>query len=163
MTDPLDLPDRLEAALAARFTKLGSRYSEMRRREQGPDAWPLVTHPVGPHQVAEVLRELLAATPPAPADRDLRDRIADVVVPLLLDHMPKSIATARGQEVADVVLAVLPAPAGRAAELREAADIAYRIARRLDEQHYDERAQGAWDVENTLRAEIRRSADEAQQ
>jgi hypothetical protein len=53
--------------------------------------------------------------------------------------------------------------ADRAAVLREAADIAYRIARRLNDQHHDERAHGAWDVENTLRAELRRLADETQQ
>ena len=51
-------------------------------------------------------------------------------------------------------------PADRAAVLRWAADRAYQIARRLDEQEHDERAQGAWDVENTLRAELRRMADE---
>jgi hypothetical protein len=57
-----------------------------------------------------------------------------------------------------------PAPAAeRAAVLLEAADCAYRIARRLDDQHHDQRAQGAWDVENVLRAELRRMAGEAQQ
>jgi hypothetical protein len=57
-----------------------------------------------------------------------------------------------------------PAPATeRSAVLLEAADCAYRIARRLDDQHHDQRAQGAWDVENVLRAELRRMAGEAQQ
>jgi hypothetical protein len=57
-----------------------------------------------------------------------------------------------------------PAPAAeRAAVLLEAADCAYRIARRLDDQHHDQRAQGAWDVENVLRAELRGLAGEAQQ
>jgi hypothetical protein len=55
-----DLPDRLAAALTARFTELGNPHSQMRRHEQGPDGWP-ASHPVGPRQVAEVLRELLAA------------------------------------------------------------------------------------------------------
>jgi hypothetical protein len=54
------MPDRLEAVLTERFTELGNPYSEMRRHEQGPDGWP-ASHPVGPHHVAEVLRELLAA------------------------------------------------------------------------------------------------------
>ncbi|MFJ6066546.1 hypothetical protein ACIQHU_26320 [Streptomyces tendae] len=54
-----DLPARLEAALTERYTELGNPFSEMRRREQGPDGWP-ASHPVGPHHVAEVLRELLA-------------------------------------------------------------------------------------------------------
>ncbi|MEV7140732.1 hypothetical protein [Streptomyces tauricus] len=62
---------------------------------------------------------------------------------------------------------VLPAPvdpaAIRATALRWAADQAYRRARRLDEQEHDERAQGAWDVENTIRAGLRRMADETQQ
>jgi len=61
------------------------------------------------------------------------------------------------------VSALLPATVDRAAVLREAADSAYRIARRLDDQQHDERAQGAWDVENALRAELRRMADETQQ
>jgi hypothetical protein len=55
-----DLPARLEAVLTERFTELGNPFSEMRRHEEGPDGWP-ASHPVGPHQVAEVLRELLAA------------------------------------------------------------------------------------------------------
>ncbi|MER6183072.1 hypothetical protein [Streptomyces sp. NPDC001652] len=54
------LPDRLEAALTERFTSQGNPFSEMRRHEQGPDGWP-ASHPVGPAEVAEVLRELLDA------------------------------------------------------------------------------------------------------
>jgi hypothetical protein len=56
------LPARLEAVLTERFTELGNPFSGMRRHEQGPDGWP-ASHPVGPHQVAEVLRELLTAAP----------------------------------------------------------------------------------------------------
>lgn len=56
------LPARLEAALTERYTELGNPFSEMRRHEQGPDGWP-ASHPVGPHEVAEVLRELLTAEP----------------------------------------------------------------------------------------------------
>lgn len=59
-----ELPDRLEAALTERFTALGNPFSEMRRHEQGPDGWP-ASRPVGPHHVAEVLRELMAEHQPA--------------------------------------------------------------------------------------------------
>lgn len=48
--------------------------------------------------------------------------------------------------------------ADRAAILCDAADIAYRRARRLDDQQQDQRAQGAWDVENELRSEARMAA-----
>jgi hypothetical protein len=57
-----DLPDRLAVVLTARFTELGNPHSRMVVHEQGPDGWP-ATHPVGPHGVAEVLRELLAEQP----------------------------------------------------------------------------------------------------
>lgn len=59
-----DLPARLEAALTERFTELGNPFSAMRRQEQGPDGWP-ASHPLGPHHVAEVLRELLDGGPSA--------------------------------------------------------------------------------------------------
>lgn len=63
-------------------------------------------------------------TPEPAADRAaLRDRIAAAVQPLLMDTLPKPIAAARADEVADAVLSVLPAPADRAAVLREAADV----------------------------------------
>ncbi|MFB7461257.1 hypothetical protein [Streptomyces sp. NPDC056188] len=58
-TVAVDLPARLEASLTERYTELGNPFSEMRRREQGPDGWP-ASHPVGPHHVAQTLRELLA-------------------------------------------------------------------------------------------------------
>lgn len=62
------LPDRLEAVLTQRFTELGNPYSRMRIASQGPDGWP-ASKEVGPHDVAEVLRELLAvAENPGPAD-----------------------------------------------------------------------------------------------
>ncbi|MEH0657703.1 hypothetical protein QA860_08150 [Streptomyces stelliscabiei] len=60
--DAEELAARLEAALTERFTALGNPFSEMRRQEQGPDGWP-ASRPVGPHQVAEVLRELLTTAP----------------------------------------------------------------------------------------------------
>ncbi|MDX3714393.1 hypothetical protein PV733_36810 [Streptomyces europaeiscabiei] len=55
------------------------------------------------------------AAPPTTEQTALRDRIAEAVIPLLLDTLPKVIARARGYEVADAVLAVLAAPADRAA------------------------------------------------
>lgn len=78
---PGDLPGRLEAALTARFTESGNPFSRMRIAFQGPDGWP-ASKDVGPHDVALVLRELLAAAPPAApsvsaVDQTTRDRIAD--------------------------------------------------------------------------------------
>jgi hypothetical protein len=55
------LPDRLEAALTERFTELGNPFSRMSISFQGPDGWP-ASKEVGPRDVAEVLRELLAVT-----------------------------------------------------------------------------------------------------
>lgn len=87
-----DLAARLEAVLTERFTELGNPFAEMRRHEKGPDGWP-ASHPVGPHQVAEVLRELLAAAPAAapsaPADRAaiLREA-AERVTGYAADHFP---------------------------------------------------------------------------
>jgi hypothetical protein len=46
----------------------------------------------------------------------------------------------------------------RGAILCDAADMAYRRARQLDAQQHDERAQGAWDVENSLRSAARIAA-----
>ncbi|MBZ6290354.1 hypothetical protein KVH30_02050 [Streptomyces olivaceus] len=63
-----DLPARLEAALTERYTELGNPFSRMRRQEQGPDGWP-AERPVGPHHVAETLRELLATDQPAAGAR----------------------------------------------------------------------------------------------
>lgn len=105
-----------------------------------------------------------ASVPSVPADTDLRERMARALAEVTVGH--KAFVTVDVQAEyprADAALAVLPAFADRAAVLREAADVAYRIARRLNDQHHDERAQGAWDVENTLRAELRRMADGAQQ
>ncbi|MFJ8345082.1 ParB N-terminal domain-containing protein [Streptomyces sp. NPDC094153] len=68
-----DLPARLEATLTERYTELGNPFSRMRRQEQGPDGWP-AERPVGPHHVAEVLRELLADE--QPTDEAQQDRKA---------------------------------------------------------------------------------------
>ncbi|MDX3839856.1 hypothetical protein [Streptomyces europaeiscabiei] len=65
------LPEALEAVLTKRFTELGNPFSRMSRHEQGPDGWP-ASHPVGPHHVAEVLRELLAAGRSADGRPELR-------------------------------------------------------------------------------------------
>ncbi len=70
-------------------------------------------------------REVIALAQPAvsvpAADRAaLSARIAAAVQPLLMDALPKPIAAVRADEVADAVLAVLPASADRAAVLREA-------------------------------------------
>ncbi|MFD5709518.1 hypothetical protein ACFWHW_03835 [Streptomyces pharetrae] len=54
-----DLPARLEAVLTERYTELGNPFSRMHRQEKGPDGWP-AERPVGPHHVAEALRELMA-------------------------------------------------------------------------------------------------------
>lgn len=75
------------------------------RAFEGPDAAQAYMQRTGGEEVV-------------PVDDDLRDRIAEAVVPLLLDRLPKVIARSRGYEVADVVLAILPAPADRAAEER---------------------------------------------
>lgn len=76
-----ELAARLEAVLTERFTELGNPFSEMRRQEKGPDGWP-ASHPVGPHHVAEVLRELLAAAPASPSAPAEWSAAADVVAEL---------------------------------------------------------------------------------
>ncbi|MEU0818892.1 hypothetical protein [Streptomyces mirabilis] len=53
------LPARLEAVLTERFTELGNPFSRMAIAFKGPDGWP-ASREVGPHDVAEVLRELMA-------------------------------------------------------------------------------------------------------
>ncbi|WP_405883586.1 hypothetical protein OG747_36405 [Streptomyces sp. NBC_01384] len=151
-----DLAARLEAVLTERFTELGNPFSEMRRHEEGPDGWP-ASHPVGPRHVAEVLRELLAApapaAPSAPADRaELRDRIAEALARLdaekwrteipAKDHPFWQMYLAQ----ADAVLAVLPEPADRAAEvanLRTMYDAA--TARENDLINERDELRTAWD------------------
>lgn len=104
---------------------------------------------------------------PAPATAGLRQQIAAALYERERPPRDPSWADAYAADrevfeaMAGAVLAVLPKPADRAAILADAADCAYRIARRLDDQHHDQRAQGAWDVENVLRAEVRRLAAEA--
>ena len=61
-----------------------------------------------------------AVSVPAADRAALSARIAAAVQPLLMDTLPKPIAAVRADEVADAVLAVLPASADRAAVLREA-------------------------------------------
>ncbi|MER5875512.1 hypothetical protein ABT119_06225 [Streptomyces sp. NPDC001910] len=130
-----DLPARLEAALTERFTELGNPFSAMRRQEKGPDGWP-ASRPVGPHHVAEVLRELLpAVSVPAPAPTDRAAEVAKHVTRAIFALKAPSPDGSKhyqsgwddGLEAAmdaarDAVLAVLPAPNDRAVILREAAD-----------------------------------------
>jgi hypothetical protein len=124
----VDLPARLEAVLAERFTEPVSPFSEMRVREEGPDGWP-ASYSVGPSRVAEVLRELLGAAPassavPAPAtDRAaLRERIAEILTPFFANFSDDDTARVNAGEAATALAAVLPAPADRAAALTEVAD-----------------------------------------
>lgn len=118
---------------------------------------PIVSTPPTRAEIAEQIRVVRAAqanvdallaaqpaAPPAPADQNLRDRIAQAVQPTL--NAQAGRPGLKAQEIADAVLAVLPAPADRAAVLREAAD---ELARGLGH-------------EESVR-ELRRMADEAQQ
>jgi hypothetical protein len=126
-------------------------------------------------KLLDAYREAVLASVSVPSADQTTDRAADShscdncegIDPATCLTRPKADSKADDradlrQRIADAVLAVLPEPTDRATILTEAADCAYRIARRLDEQHHDERAQGAWDVENALRAELRRLAAEAQ-
>lgn len=82
---------------------------------------------------------------------ELRDRIAAATIPLLLDTLPKVIARARGYEVADAVLAVLPAPVDRGAVVAEV------IARITGMPGYPRLV-----LPEEIVAELRRLADEEQ-
>lgn len=79
-------------------------------------------YPVAEDVLAETYEPAVVSAGPAPAtDRaDLRDHIADVAVPILLDTLPKVIARARSYEIADAVLSVLPASIDQAAVRAEA-------------------------------------------
>lgn len=134
--------------------------------DPGPDATP--DNDLDSH-IADVVLSVLPApaAPVPPADRTaLRGRIVEALYER--ERPPRDPAWAEAyamdrevfEAMAGAVLAVLPAPVDRAAVLTEAAECAYRIARRLDDQHHDERAHGAWDVENVLRAELRQMAAE---
>ncbi|MGV2914604.1 hypothetical protein [Streptomyces alfalfae] len=151
--------DQLAALLAHHADVLAARW----RASPGRGAWvaasALDSHAADltADEETPAVRELLdslllfeaehRAAPSAPADRDLRDRIVQA-----LDECRSLIPTAQ----ADAVLAVLPAPADRAAVLREAADIV---------GNDDDCGCGGCDscVPNTRAAELRRMADEAQQ
>jgi hypothetical protein len=169
-----DLPARLEAVLTERFTELGNPFSRMRREEKGPDGWP-AEHPVGPHHVAEVLRELLAAvTVPAsaPTDQaalrsDLEDALKGAGVYDSKERMWHSLSPEWIEEILTEVLAVLPAPADRAAILRAEAE---HLIRDLYPAVYDDAGQKtALGVNRAARelldradaAELRRMADAA--
>ena len=83
--------------------------------EHRPDAGPCLVCDCAAYSIESRAAEpAVSVPPPAPrADNRaaIRDRIADAVIPLLLDTLPKVIARSRGCEVADAVLAVLPEPA----------------------------------------------------
>lgn len=114
----------------------------------------LATDEAVPSRRAGLRDEIAEALEAADYRMDMRrGDLADSVMPVLYRAWPWLRAEAEEATV-------LPATVDRAAVLREAADSAYRIARRLDDQQHDERAQGAWDVENALRAELRRMAGE---
>lgn len=57
-----------------------------------------------------------------PEPDSLRQRIADAVQPLLMDTLPKPIARARAQDVADAVLAVVQPVIDEAQQRAEAAE-----------------------------------------
>ncbi|MEU4105185.1 hypothetical protein AB0F16_32205, partial [Streptomyces tanashiensis] len=60
-TQPTDgLPERLATVLTERFTSLGNPFSGMRTAMPSPDGWP-ASRDVSPNDIADVLRELLAA------------------------------------------------------------------------------------------------------
>ncbi|MFI8872422.1 hypothetical protein [Streptomyces sp. NPDC055243] len=108
------------------------------------------------------------AAPSAPADRDLRDRIAAAIWERQNPGRRYADCEYRWQADAeadaDAVLAVLPAPADRAAVLREAADHLDADMERFftewpDEPRNSPYANGRKDAA----AELRRMADEAQQ
>lgn len=96
-----------------------------------------------------------------PAGGGLRDRIAQALA--TDDGHPWDTLSAKAQQHyldnADAVLGFLPAPAGRAAILREAADTAETVAIRLYAQHDVGGSTGAYEV----MTDLRRLADEAQQ
>lgn len=136
MTDTTDHPKPLERAAKAEalllhFTAEAHRRKWDHDRGLDGDGVPIKSEAFDAlHRLGEEMRvelEKLRALPAASAavvpaeDRAaLGDRIAAAVQPLLMDTLPKPIAAVRADEVADQVLAVLPAPADRAAVLREA-------------------------------------------
>ncbi|MFL5910516.1 MAG: hypothetical protein ACJ768_08135 [Gaiellaceae bacterium] len=83
----------------------------------------------------------------------LRDRIAEALEQA--DYRPDM----RRGDLADAIMPVLPAPADRAAVLREAADLAEDVAVRLHNEHDVGGATGAYEA----MTELRRLADETQQ
>lgn len=106
--------DRLDAAA---LTPTGRNFLAHALVQLARDGW-LRTEPAGGFEptrdraTPEPDEQSVPApvSPPTATGRGVdRDRIADAVVPLLLDTLPKVIARARGYEIADVVLSVLPA------------------------------------------------------
>jgi hypothetical protein len=92
-----------------------------------------------------------AAVVPAADRAALKTRITAAVQPLLMDTLPKPIAAVRADEVADAVLSVLPAPADRAAVLRETADRLVEEIQRGFLGHRDVRLAGLCESVGLLR------------
>jgi len=118
-----------------------------------------------------------AAVPSAPADADLRDRIAEALMRWAERGNSTQYATMRRPETvvqnaysrADAVLAALPAPVDRAAVLREAADAIEATQHERDDAvnerlgGLDTRAEVEHLDVHRAAAQLRRMADEAQQ
>jgi len=150
-TDP-SRPTRAEIAEQIRVVRAGQEHLDaLLAAAQTPDADRPVhfcglTHCEGPnHTWVDGAKAYTCPGPPA--DGNLRDRIAQALE--AADYRPDM----RRGDLADAVMAVLPAPADRAAVLREAADVA------------DRWNSGCQDcaTEAELRNHYRRLADEAQQ
>jgi hypothetical protein len=112
-------------------------------------------------EVAAVDEYLAEQAQPAADRAALRDRIAKAVQPLLMDTLPKPIAAARATEVADAVLAVLPAPTDRAAVLTAAERTMLTYALNQAQEHIWSR-DGFTDEDQAAIDSLRRMADEAQ-
>lgn len=106
------------------------------------------------------------ATPSAPADTDLRERAAAAIWALYADAEPSrsGLVLANPHAVADAVLAVLPAPADRAAVLvsRTAQACAEHVRHISESAAYALEVQAARVARGEPTALLRRMADEAQ-
>lgn len=104
---------------------------------------------------------LVAASPSVPADAELRERIRHAVAREFrgADYSADGLDPEEFGSFADAVLAVLPAPADRAAVLREAADVLETLpadATSFDEAEHKYKGGAAAET-------LRRMADEARQ
>ncbi|WP_138964233.1 hypothetical protein [Streptomyces sp. YIM 121038] len=106
-----------------------------------------------------------AAASSAPADRDLRDRAHAAAVAKMHEIYSGQIPDQAARQIADAVLAVLPAPADKAAVLHEAADAVKEMRREYVEGELNPSYPTATEQRALIDAEVRlrRMADEAQQ